>query len=244
MPRGDTKEQLLALSRKLAKQMDAIAISAPVAYVYNPLTYADALVRGYIETYGQGPKEVLLLGMNPGPFGMGQTGVPFGEVSFVRDYLQITGEVRAPKREHPKRKVLGLACPRSEVSGKRLWGAISAAHPNPKTFFARAFVANYCPLLFLSESGSNVTPDKITKAERQQIEEACDEHLAAMVEVLGVRVAVGVGGYAEKRLRTVLGDDFAVSSIPHPSPASPQANRGWTGLAQAALAQAGIDGLL
>jgi single-strand selective monofunctional uracil DNA glycosylase len=175
---------------------------------------------------------------------MGQTGIPFGEVSFVRDYLQITGDVKTPSREHPKRKVLGLGCTRSEVSGKRLWGAISAKHPNPRTFFERAFVANYCPLLFLSESGSNLTPDKLAKAERKQIEDTCDEHLAALIKVTGVRLAIGVGGYAEKRLRVVLGDSFPVSSIPHPSPASPQANRGWTALAQAALTDAGISGLL
>jgi single-strand selective monofunctional uracil DNA glycosylase len=125
-----------------------------------------------------------------------------------------------------------------------LWGAISAKHPNPRTFFERAFVANYCPLLFLSESGSNLTPDKLAKAERKQIEDTCDEHLAALIKVTGVRLAIGVGGYAEKRLRVVLGDSFPVSSIPHPSPASPQANRGWTALAQAALTDAGISGLL
>ena len=31
--------------------------------------------------------------MNPGPFGMVQTGVPFGEVEAVRSWLQRAGEV-------------------------------------------------------------------------------------------------------------------------------------------------------
>ena len=34
-------------------------------------------------------KRVVFLGMNPGPFGMAQVGVPFGEVAAVRDWLRI-----------------------------------------------------------------------------------------------------------------------------------------------------------
>ena len=44
-----------------------------------------------------------------------QTGVPFGEVSFVRDWLEIRGEVGRPRKEHAKRPVDGFNCKRSEV---------------------------------------------------------------------------------------------------------------------------------
>ncbi len=229
-----------ALSRKLAK----IRFDAPVAYVYDPLDYAEEMVRAYFERYARAGAPYLLLGMNPGPFGMAQTGIPFGEVTVVKEWLKLDGAIRRPKREHPKRPVLGLACTKSEVSGRRLWGAISAKYPTPKPFFARAFVANYCPLLFLEASGRNLTPDKITRAARDAVERACDEHLRAVVSLLGPKVVVGVGQYAAKRAIHALPEGTRVEVLLHPSPASPAANRGWEALAKSALASVGIDDLL
>lgn len=215
-----------------------------VAYVYRPLEYAASLVEAYERTYGATTKEVLFFGMNPGPFGMGQTGIPFGEVSFVRDWMLLRGEVSVPTQQHPKRPVLGLGCTRSEVSGKRLWGAFATRFPHAGDFFARAFVLNYCPLLFLSESGANVTPDALPRAEQRLLEEASDRYVRDVIEVLAPRALVGVGQYAEQRLRKIVGDALPVSAIPHPSPASPQANRGWEPLAKRALEDAGIRDLL
>lgn len=235
---------LLSASRKLSAALRTVEPVGPVAYVYNPLEYADALVRSYYERFGDGRKEVLFLGMNPGPFGMGQTGVPFGEVSFVRDWMKLEGKVLRPEREHPKRPVLGLSCTRSEVSGARLWGAIRALHPDPNTFFARALVINYCPLLFLGESGANVTPDKLPKDVRQHIEQACDAHLRAVVTATKATWIVGVGAYAHQKAQQACGDLVQHMSILHPSPASPAANKGWPLLAQQALASAGLSGLL
>ena len=103
---------------------------------------------------------VVALGMNPGPFGMAQTGVPFGEVAVARDWLGVAAPVTKPAREHPKRPVEGFACARSEVSGARLWGAVRAHWKTPARFFAEAFVLNYCPLVFMTTSGRNLTPDK------------------------------------------------------------------------------------
>ena len=71
---------------------------------------------------GAGPREILFVGMNPGPFGMAQNGVPFGDTAMVRDWLGIEAPVERPRREHPKRPVLGLRMTRGEVSGARLWG--------------------------------------------------------------------------------------------------------------------------
>jgi single-strand selective monofunctional uracil DNA glycosylase len=240
----DAYRMLQALTDELHARTSRLRFADPVAHVYTPLGYAQDLVRNYNTRFGAGPKEVLLWGMNPGPFGMGQTGVPFGEVSMVRDWMKLKGEVEPPKNMHPKRPIEGFACTRSEVSGKRLWGAVAKLHPKPETFFKRAFVLNYCPLLFLGETGSNVTPDKLSKEERAAIERACDPFVRDTVAYFKPKVVIGVGQYAEKRLRAVCGDSVKIACIPHPSPASPAANRGWDALAQKALADAGIEGLL
>lgn len=214
----------------------------PVAYVYRPLEYAWPVARAYFERYGRPPKDVLFLGMNPGPFGMGQTGVPFGEVTSVRDWLKLDGLIVPPKRFHEKRPVLGFDCPRSEVSGQRLWGAFAKRHKTADEFFSRAFVLNYCPLLFVSETGSNITPDKLAKAERTKLEAACDEALADAVRILRPKHIVGIGQYASKRAALVTGR--SVVTMPHPSPASPAANRNWAESARAALSKAGLPDLL
>jgi single-strand selective monofunctional uracil DNA glycosylase len=232
---------------ELCKALGRMRFSPPAVYVYNPLEYASELVAQYRQRFGQTKKRYLLLGMNPGPFGMGQTGVPFGEVSVVRDVFKLTGKVTKPKRENPKRPVEGLACTRAEVSGARLWGAIQETHGSVEPFFAQAFVLNYCPLLFLSESGANVTPDKLKAEERKPMEAACDKHLLAMFAAFEPEWILGIGAYATKCVERALGDAasaYKLGTIPHPSPASPAANRGWAPLARKALDAYGISGLL
>jgi single-strand selective monofunctional uracil DNA glycosylase len=231
---------LVEISRDLAAQVDALRFSAPVAHVYNPLLYARRPHELYLERWGGAPKEAVLVGMNPGPFGMMQTGVPFGEVALVRDWLGLEAPVDRPAHEHPKRPIEGFACRRSEVSGARLWGWAKERFVTPERFFARFFVWNWCPLGFLAESGANVTPDKLKAPERKRLEETCDRALAQVVEALRPRVAVGVGHFAESALRRALDPAFAIARIPHPSPASPAANRGWRPQAEAALRSAGI----
>ncbi len=235
-------DDLLSVFETLSGRLKRLRFGGAVAYVYNPLEYAWPVVKEYVERYGRGPKEVVFLGMNPGPFGMAQTGVPFGEIAAVRDYLRLDGKITPPKKFHEKRPVLGFDCTRSEVSGARLWGAIAKRHPRPETFFQRAFVLNYCPLLFLGESGANLTPDKLVPAERKALEDICDDALAESFAALGAKRVVGVGQYAAKRASLVTGEE--VACIPHPSPASPLANRGWDQAARAALESAGLGGLL
>jgi len=227
--------------QRLARSTDALRFGPPVAYVYNPLIYAREPVECYLGCWAQPRNQVLLVGMNPGPFGMMQTGVPFGEVALVRDWIGIRGHVGKPPREHPKRPVEGFACRRSEVSGRRLWGWARQRFGTPERFFTRFFVWNWCPLGFLSESGRNVTPDKLSATERRELEVICDQALAEVARHLGARHAIGVGVFAEKALRRALGDALPIGRIPHPSPASPAANRGWAGQAEAALAAAGVD---
>jgi single-strand selective monofunctional uracil DNA glycosylase len=242
MPRAENPRDLLGVADTLVRALSRLRFAAPVTHVYQPLRYARAPFRDYTIRYGQGPKEVVLLGMNPGPFGMAQTGVPFGEVELVRDWLGIDAPVGKPAREHPKRLVDGFACTRHEVSGQRLWGFARDRFEKPERFFARFFVTNYCPLLFLEASGRNRTPEKLPAAERAPLERACDRALRQSILMLRPRLVVGVGHFAESRAREALdGMDVEIGRIPHPSPASPIANRGWAEQAERAFRQLGID---
>ena len=220
---------LVQIADELARSVSGLRFGPPVTHVYNPLEYAWEPHREYLRRYGAGPKDVLLVGMNPGPWGMAQTGVPFGEISSVRDWLGIDGRVGRPDPEHPKRPVEGFGCTRSEVSGSRLWGLAQERFGNPERFFRRFFVWNYCPLVFLESTGRNLTPDRLPKAECRELLAACDRALAAVVDLLRPRLAVGIGRFAERRLREALADrSVRIGGILHPSPASPAANRGWS----------------
>lgn len=232
---------LVEISRALARRMNALRFGAPTAYVYNPLVYARVPHEAFLERYGRAPRKVLLLGMNPGPFGMAQTGVPFGDVEMVRTFLGIEGPVGKPPREHAKRPIEGFACRRREVSGTRFWSFVRDRFQTPEAFFARFFVANWCPLAFLEAGGANRTPDKLPAPERAAVEAACDDALCAVVEALAIERVVGIGAFAAVRARKALPDQrVRVDSIPHPSPASPVANRGWAEAAAAAFLAAGI----
>lgn len=233
---------LLPIADHLADAVDRLSFSLPVTHVYNPLRYAREPHHSYLRRYGDGRREVLLVGMNPGPWGMAQTGVPFGEIAAVRDWLGIGGEVGRPRDEHPKRVVEGFDCGRSEVSGRRLWGWARERFGTPERFFDRFFIHNYCPLVFMQESGRNHTPDKLPAEEREPLFALCDEALRRTAEALRVERAVGIGVFAEGRCEAALeGMGLPIGRILHPSPASPAANRGWAEQAERELAAMGID---
>jgi single-strand selective monofunctional uracil DNA glycosylase len=238
MPPSD----LVDIARDLRSAVQSLEFGAPVSYVYNPLDYAWELHEAYLRRFGSGTKEVLLLGMNPGPWGMAQTGVPFGEVRAVRDWLGLRGAVGRPAVEHPRRPVHGLRCEHSEVSGRRLWGWAESTFKEPEAFFRSIFVGNYIPLQFLEASGRNLTPDRLGAGDREPLLEVCDRALRETVTALRPRLVVGVGGYAEARARAVLGNDGPrIGRILHPSPASPAANRGWAEAATRQLEELGVD---
>jgi len=234
-------ESLLTAAGDLCAVLRPLTFGAPVTHVYNPLEYAHRAHAAYAGRFGNSRKRVLFLGMNPGPFGMTQTGVPFGEIAAVRDWMGIAEPVNRPVREHPKRPVEGFACKRSEVSGRRLWGWARDTFGPAEEFFRDHYVVNYCPLVFMGETGSNITPDKLPASEMAPVEAACDAHLARVIAALEPEWLVGVGGFAEERLHTVAGGGTArIARIPHPSPANPAANKDWSGAAMKALRAAGV----
>ncbi len=238
MPSESIADQLVKAAEKLSDKVGRLTFSPPVSHVYNPLDYAWPAHEAYLRRYGDSRKRVLLLGMNPGPFGMAQTAVPFGEIAAVRDWMGIEEPIGKPAAEHPKRPIDGFDCPKSEVSGRRLWGLFSEVFPNAADFFAEHFVVNYCPLAFMSKTGANITPDKLPAAEFDPVSAACDEHLRSVVGALQPEWLVGVGGWANKRLQALFTEeDCQIGTILHPSPASPAANRGWAEAASRQLKQ-------
>lgn len=219
-------------ARVLRDSVGGLSFSDPVDCVYNPLDYAWAPHEAYLRNCAASPARIIFLGMNPGPFGMAQTGVPFGEIPHVRDWIGINEPVHKPDPEHPARPVEGFSCERSEVSGRRLWGLFKERFRSPEAFFRDHFVANYCPLVFMEESGRNRTPDKLPVEESTALYQICDDHLRALVVALQAEWVIGVGGFAQGRARKALaGHPVEVGRILHPSPASPAANRGWAGQA-------------
>jgi Uracil DNA glycosylase superfamily. len=230
-----SSEKLVESAKQLRDAVDRLTFAPPVSHVYNPLDYAWPAHELYLRRYANGKKRVLFLGMNPGPFGMMQVGVPFGEISAVRDWIGIHVPIAKPKFEHPKRPIEGFDCKRSEVSGERLWGLFAKRFSSAEAFFRDHLVINYCPLAFLEESGRNRTPDKLPAAERMALYKACDAHLKAIVDVLRPEWIVGVGDFAWRRAEEVCAGSCKIGRILHPSPASPAANRDWAGRATSQL---------
>lgn len=232
---------VIAAAKRLRAAMGKLHFAPPVSHVYNPLDYAWSVHESYLRRYARGRKRVLFLGMNPGPFGMVQTGVPFGQVKAVRDWLRIEAPVGHPPNEHPKRCVSGFNCQRNEISGERLWGLFMARFGQAAKFSREHLVMNYCPLAFLESSGRNRTPDKLPVAEQAALFSSCDDHLREIVRILKPEWIIGVGNFASRQAEKVFaGSDLRIGKILHPSPASPAANTDWAGRVTSQLQELGV----
>jgi single-strand selective monofunctional uracil DNA glycosylase len=232
---------LETITDDLSDELKPLKFSAPVTHVYNPLEYARAPYSTYLQRYAKSPKEIVLIGMNPGPWGMAQTGIPFGEVTAVRDWLNIEGVVDTPANTHPKRPVTGFNCPRSEVSGKRVWGWARRKFATPQHFFSRFFIANYCPLQFIEAGGRNRTPNQLRAAERKALFAACDRALRRTIEQLKPRYVVGIGRFTAQRAGIALNElPVEIGGITHSSPANPKANQGWEPIIEKEFEEMGI----
>ncbi|XP_076299726.1 single-strand-selective monofunctional uracil-DNA glycosylase isoform X2 [Lasioglossum baleicum] len=238
----DISEELLSLERNLTTELGKFTFRLPIEYVYSPLEYAFNIHSMYVKKYCSTTKKILFLGMNPGPWGMSQTGVPFGEINMVRDWLKICGPVGKPAKEQPDRKVTGFQCTRSEVSGKRLWGLFKELCGNPENFFEHAYIHNYCPIAFMDKKGRNITPSEIKGAEIAKVHSACDKVLADIIRLLKVEILIGIGIYAEKRSQLVVQSHklpIKILCLPHPSPRAAN-NKNWSEKATKKLSEFGL----
>ena len=219
-------DDALALSKACDSLKQQLINETEIEYVTNPLDYAWEYHQSYLSQYGGLGAKTLLLGMNPGPFGMAQCGVPFGATEIAKKFLKISGTIRDPIGRHPKRPIEGLDFQRQEVSGTRLWGLLKDIWKDPVTIHQNVFLVNHCPLLLLGESGRNITPANISGPTVKKLLKLCDEHLKEVVECLGITRIIGVGKYAEKRAKIAFsGTDIEITTCWHPSPASPLSNR-------------------
>lgn len=224
-----------ALARRCDELSDNIIARTAVTHIYNPLDYAWAAHREYLNRYARTRKQALFVGINPGPWGMAQSGIPFGNVPSVRDWLGIEADIKAPANTHPKRPVLGFACHRQEVSGKRLWQFFQQRYTTADNFFAHHFVINYCPLLFLQAHASgikNITPDQLPATATANLYAHCDAFLNNACDALQPDYLIGIGQFAKQRLEKIAAErnenssrGIKVAHILHPSPASPAANK-------------------
>ena len=243
-----TSQELLGLIDAQAHALTQLKLTTPsLGWVTHPLRYARAGHVAYMERFGgDTARRVLFVGMNPGPWGMAQTGVPFGDVVMVRDWMGLQAVIEQPEAPCPRRPVQGFALTRREGSGKRLWGWAASRFGQASSFFAQAFVWCYCPMLFLaSERARNITPDQLLKQDQAAIFGPCDVMLDALLEHLQPQVVVGIGRFAHGRAAQVIRARPAqrqpqLGLILHPSPANPQANQGWEQTIEAQLVAMGL----
>ena len=225
-------EQLIRAAASLRDDVGPIGrrlvSEGSVDVCYNPLDYAWDVHEAYLRRMGGSGARTVVLGMNPGPHGMGQVGIPFAATSMVRDLLGITGiPVSQPEAVDPRRPVVGLEYPREEVSGTRLWGLLARHYGDAAAIASHVFLVNHCPLmLFSGPRATNITPDKVSGTTAQELLERCDEHLCEVVSIFNAERVIGVGKFAESRAKDALrGNSVEILGCWHPSPASPLANR-------------------
>lgn len=212
-----------------ASELNSLNLEIHDTFIYNPLSYAKESLFKYFGYFKDHEVNTVYLGMNPGPYGMLQTGIPFGAVDKVRQFLNINDGVKKPYIEHPFRPITGFETKRNEISGTRLWSLFEEVYKTKENFFSDNAVLNYCPLAFLAEDkrAGNIALDKIKGEYRGEIERVCDKYLNLYLMLLKPKVLVGIGQYAYKVLLRNEYKCDKVFSIPHPSPANPKANVNW-----------------
>ena len=108
-------DNLIKIARELSQSVCSLSFKLPTAYAYNPLEYAWEIHRQYLELAGDGKKKVVFLGMNPGPYGMAQTGVPFGDsVRAGLDGIKRRSQEAPPRASKASRGWIGVHQERSE----------------------------------------------------------------------------------------------------------------------------------
>lgn len=217
---------LIDLTEEFNKKLNELQFDFD-GFVYNPLNYASLLHNQFLNR-NTNTIDNLFMGMNPGPFGMAQNGVPFGATSKVKDFLKINGSVDLVLDAHPKLPIVGLEMKREEESGKRFWSVMEEIYGNCEEFFKHSFATNYCPLAFIDKGSTakNITPDKLSKQDQKKIELVCDEFLEKQINILKPKRIIAIGRYSEK-MALKNKDKIEVLYLFHPSPANPKGFSYW-----------------
>ncbi|XP_049285272.1 single-strand selective monofunctional uracil DNA glycosylase [Anopheles funestus] len=237
-------QQVYHIEQELSAALRKVTLPSDVAACYDPIEYASEIHCAYLQRFLDGPKPILFLGMNPGPWGMCQTGVPFGYVPAVRDWMGLRGTVTKPKPELAARPVEGLACTREEQSGKRWWGLYEELCGTSDGFFRSCFVYNLCPLAFFHQTGRNITPSELKGKAKGEIQSISEQYLAIALTLLKPKIVISVGRYTEDRIKSLtkqnkIDPTIATYCMPHPSPRSLN-NTNWPEKAKLWLTEHGI----
>ncbi len=218
----DKASLILELSESLSSELEKVDWEF-AGIVCNPLVYAWENYAEYVRMSVSNSSIILFLGMNPGPYGMMQTGVPFGDINAVKNYLKISGTVLEPECNPPHKRVEGMKISRGEISGQKFW-KMASTYGSPEEFFAVASVFSFCPLAFI-DGRRNITPDELPVSDRKTIDRICGSSLSALLDILSPSRCIALGHYAEKRLLSS-GVDAPVY-FPHPSPRNPKSMEFW-----------------
>ncbi|XP_037927861.1 single-strand selective monofunctional uracil DNA glycosylase-like [Teleopsis dalmanni] len=189
-----------------------------ITHIYNPVEYAADLHCEYLRKYLDRPKRVVFLAVHPEQNGMAQTGVPFGNVSTVRDMMKLCGEVKQPNRLHPKHPVLGLNCHINEPSGVRFWGLMDKIAGSLDTFSEQCFVHTFCPLLFFNEYGRTIEPCVLPFEIKYPMRDLLVEALCKEMKLVQPEIIVVTGNYVYNGLQRseLYAKTLLVMTNPHP----------------------------
>ncbi|NOJ92166.1 hypothetical protein HMI51_04300 [Corallococcus coralloides] len=206
------------------KDRNGELLSEVLGYVYHPWVYACEPFARFLDTYGpRHPLDYLFLGLNPGPWGMTQTGIPFTDPTTVRTHLKLSGQVNTPGGTSPRVPVTGLDSKKKEGSAAaisalmgRRWGSVANCYKS-------GYVMNFCPMFMLDDLGVNVTPAdlRVKCSAMRSLRDLCDAYLACVVWIYRPKRVITLGKYAERRLARVLRlaglDEIHIVPLLHPS---------------------------
>jgi single-strand selective monofunctional uracil DNA glycosylase len=217
-------------SRRFAPLARSIA-RATGWLVLDPSRYGERWHAPFRRLYPPRARPLLVFGLNPGPYGMAQTGIPFTDLKRLAQGLpRLAAELA---RSGERLSLPGLA-PSSlqpfltrtfESSSVRVHRFLRLAHGSAERAFREVVFVNPCPLLFIDRAlGENRTPADLPRALRAGVDEARVEVVSVAVARLRARGAIVLGRDAAAALsvplRARLGER-AVVEWEHPARAVP-----------------------
>ena len=72
-----------------------------------------------------------------------------------------------------------------------------------QVFFKNCIVYNYIPLCFIHKTGKNIAPDQLKPATRNRLISLCNEAICEILDILQVKIVIGVGKWTEARLQAI-----------------------------------------